>query len=445
MKIVDVYDVFTPTTPARLTFVEREIILKKINNAIRTPGKQMIVYGNSGGGKTTLLENKLHQLYESHITSRCMKGITVNELMLNAFDQLSRYYVSEETQSTKLTVKASLKQDYLTIKSSIEASSENNTQTKKQRILPPQLTAQSLAKFLGECNSCWVIEDFHKVENDEKNKLSQLMKVFMDEADTYRTVKIIAIGAVDTARQIVEYDHEMRNRVAEIHVPLMSDKEILEIINKGLSLLNLKMSSKNKNEITKYSNGLASVCHHLCLNACIDLNVYETVRETILITNSNLQEAVKSYLEEMSDSIKNSFERIFKQERESKYKNAELIIEALSVLEQDGATRAEIYKTILKKEENYPQGNLTNFLSKLISDKDSIVQLNPNSGKYSFKDPIYKAAALIWFSKTETSYDIDIDIGIKIPFIDAKFLRETLNKNIQILRRDIEIRLRDQE
>ena len=54
----------------------------------------------------------------------------------------------------------------------------------------------------------------------------------MDLADEYEELKIIALGAVGTARQVVEYDPEMRNRIAEIPVELMTEKEI-ESIDKG--------------------------------------------------------------------------------------------------------------------------------------------------------------------------------------------------------------------
>jgi hypothetical protein len=42
------------------------------------------------------------------------------------------------------------------------------------------------------------------------------MKVFTDVAADYPAVKIFAIGAVDTARQVIQYDPEMRIRVADI-------------------------------------------------------------------------------------------------------------------------------------------------------------------------------------------------------------------------------------
>ena len=90
-----VRDVFTPTKPARIAFVEREEVNDKLVNALRTPGKQLVVYGHSGTGKTTLLLNKLQQLYEHHITTRCMKGLKFEQLLLDAFDQLEPYYISD--------------------------------------------------------------------------------------------------------------------------------------------------------------------------------------------------------------------------------------------------------------------------------------------------------------------------------------------------------------
>ena len=54
----DVYDVFTPSQPAKLSFIDRDSINDSLVNALNTPGKQIVVYGHSGSGKTTLLSNK---------------------------------------------------------------------------------------------------------------------------------------------------------------------------------------------------------------------------------------------------------------------------------------------------------------------------------------------------------------------------------------------------
>lgn len=46
-------EIFTPTRPANLTYVERDKESEQLIRALKTPGKQIIVYGNSGSGKTT--------------------------------------------------------------------------------------------------------------------------------------------------------------------------------------------------------------------------------------------------------------------------------------------------------------------------------------------------------------------------------------------------------
>lgn len=396
----DVYDVFTPTKPARLTFVERDSINQKLVNALRTPGKQIVVYGHSGSGKTTLLVNKLHQLYEKHITTRCLVGLKYDQIILDAFDQLSPFYSSEVTTAIKKGISAQLSQDYFAIKTQVTANVSSEEQTKTIRALPPQLTAQALARFIGEVKGCWVVEDFHKIDESERKKLSQTMKVFMDMADEYKSVKIIAIGAVDTARQVVEYDNEMRNRVAEIHVPLMEESEIEQIINKGSNLLNINIGKDLVKGISNYANGLASVCHHLCLNLCTSNEIYDTVVEEYQLDQNSLAMALQTYLDEASDTIKKAFDNAFKQKKIKRFDNARLILKALSELPQEGAPRAEIYQKITKLEPTYPQGNLTAFLKLLSTEQDnSLLRYDSDSGKYSFKDPIYRAFALAYFAK----------------------------------------------
>ncbi|WP_421317485.1 ATP-binding protein [Aeromonas sp. 700377] len=402
MEKYDVHKVFTPTTPARLAFVEREQLNTKLVNALRTPGKQVVVYGHSGSGKTTLLLNKLTQLYENHLTSRCMKGLSFEALVLDAFDQLAPYYCTEHIKSQKTSLSVQIGLEYLAIKNQIGVTKSQEIGTKSERIIPPQLTPQALGRFIGLANSCWVLEDFHKIDESERAKLSQVMKVFMDMADEYSTLKIIAIGAVDTARQVVEYDPEMRNRVAEINVPLMNSNEIEEIVEKGQILVNVKFGSNVIKGIASYSSGMASVCHHLCLNACTAKGIYETQTHQIEIDKVALQDALSTYLDESSDTLKKAFDVAFKQDRTRKYDNKKLIIKALSQLGTDGALRAEILAKIKEYEPGYPQGNLTMYLEQLCCDKDaSVIRHDSSSGRYAFTDPIFRVFAVAYFSEND--------------------------------------------
>ncbi len=415
----ELHEIFTPTKPARLTFVERDKINDKLVNSLRTPGKQLIVYGHSGSGKTTLLVNKLHQLYEFHITTRCMQGITFEQIILDAFDQLNPFYTEEIKSETSINVSAEIKNEYLGIKTKINSSFSEKETSVKKRVLPPQLTPQALAKFIGETKACWVIEDFHKVDEEYRTLLSQIMKVFMDMADDYRTLKIIAIGAVNTARLVVKYDREMNNRVSEIMVPLMDKVELKEILVKGETLLNIKFPDEIKNLIIHYSNGIAAVCHNLALNICISLNINETVEKEIEVIHDSFEKALKTYIDESSDSLKEIFDKALKLEKQTKFDNYKIVVKALSFFQQDGATKQEIFQQIKKEDKKYPSSNLSFCLDKLRKEERSeLIKFDEASGKYSFYDPFYRVFALVYFKNVVIKQTRKKNVYDEIPEIN---------------------------
>jgi hypothetical protein len=167
---VEVQQVFTPTTPARLTFVEREKINNRLVSALRTPGKQIIVFGHSGSGKTTLLVNKLDQVYERHIITRCIFGMTYDQVIADAFGSIGAFYEDRLSTQKGKRVSVALVSEYSALKASIQNESSNVQLSESRRVAPPGLTAQSLGRFLGEAGYCWILEDFHKLEKNEKQK-----------------------------------------------------------------------------------------------------------------------------------------------------------------------------------------------------------------------------------------------------------------------------------
>lgn len=411
--------VFTPTKPARLTFVERTKVQDRLVNALDTPGKQLVIYGHSGVGKTTLIVNKLYQTYSHHITTRCMKGMTFETILLDAFSQIEKFYNSEKTTNLSNEYKLTFSSEVETIKSDITLGKTTGKSEKFIPILPPQLTPHTLGKFIGELEACWVLEDFHKVDDLEKQKISQLMKVFMDLSDDYPNLKIISIGAVNTARQVIQYDSEMQNRVSEILVPLMTDEEINKIISFGEEKLNIEFPNNLKQQIVKHSSGMASICHTLCLSMCRNAGITQTIiGNKYKFTVENWKCALGDLLEETSDTIKNSFEKALHQRRKEKYHHSAIIIEALCDFTDTGAGRIEISHKIKTLYPEYKGTNLKGKLEKLCTKElGEILKYNDNSGSYTFKDPIFFAYAQAMQKKTKPVNEISKD-SFEIRLID---------------------------
>ena len=381
--------VFTPTTYAELSYRRRPILEKRLKSAILQPGKQIIIYGHSGSGKSTLLYNVLKDNNILSITSQCINNTTVEDLMLDAFDKLNKYYVATVSDCDKVSDTASLKLEYGVISAAITSAHEVSHAVEQKRVLPPQLTPQRLAGFLGAAGYIWIIEDFHKVAQEEKVKLAQIMKLFVDVANTYSKVKIIVIGAAETGHEVVKCDSELNNRVMEIGVPLLIPSEIMDILNTGTDLLNIKFKDELEEKIVIYSNSLATIAHQLAYNICDINSIYETQKESIKLEVTELSQSLKNFLYDKEDTFKHLYNKITEQ-RSGKYQNVELILKAIAELPGNETPQHEILLKINESEPNYPQGNLSSYLKKLCSpENDEVLRLN--AGRYTFSNPFFKA------------------------------------------------------
>jgi energy-coupling factor transporter ATP-binding protein EcfA2 len=393
-NVYELREVFTPSMPARATFVERGDVNNKLVNALRTPGKQIIIYGHTGSGKSTLLINKLDQLYDKYIITRCMAGMTFDNILMHGFAELDRHYIEKVDTSRKKSFGAQLGAEYKIIKAQLSASTESNTTITTKPLMPPLLTAQFLVKFYGELNCCWVLEDFHKISPDEKTKAAQIMKIFVDSAIDYPQAKLIAIGAVNTGRDVINYDREMRNRLSQIHVQLMTDEELNEIISSGEQKLNVKFDSNVKEAIVRAASGLAAICHQLCLNCCDYKGVDETSQILVRIDEEALNSAFEEYVEDNEDSIKQDYEEAIR--TEEIYGNLpELVLSNIAKYSKDEIPCKSLQKRL--ETQKSPNGgafdlkDINTLLSEMQLDKrGSVLVHNERTDRYSFANPFMR-------------------------------------------------------
>jgi hypothetical protein len=188
----------------------------------------------------------------------------------------------------------------------------------------------------------------------------------------------------------------MRHRVAEVHVPLMTHGELRAIIAKGEELMNVRISNP-ADIIPRFSSGLASVCHHLCLNVCLAGGVEATAPERVELGGMELQEAVARYVQESADTVKAAFDHPLRHHGARRYDNARLIIGALAGAPLEGLVKGDILDAIHTSQADYPSGNLTRHLRELTGDPESIIK-QCSDGRYRFSDPIYHvyAQGIFW-------------------------------------------------
>lgn len=236
-----VENIFTPAKAADVNYIKRPEIDKQLSSEMSIPGKQIIVFGDSGSGKTSSVRNMLKVNGYKFIRTQCENNTTFERLLLDAFDQLDVFIKSHQTYKHTRRNNKNLKVEYNSIKASISNERLSEENTTYSRLLPPQLTPQKLAKFMGESKVVWVIEDLHKVSIEDKTRIADVIKIFVDNANDYPISKIICIGVCQSAQEFIALNPNLRTRVSEISVPLLSDYEIEQLIVNGFNLLNVSL------------------------------------------------------------------------------------------------------------------------------------------------------------------------------------------------------------
>jgi hypothetical protein len=323
-------------------------------------------------------------VYRAYITTRCSKVMTYDQLLLDAFDQLNPYYTQGRSSRTTKGISPAVQAAFIKVSASFSKAEDEQ----QSRALPLQLTAQRLAEFLGAQSMCWVVEDFHKMAPAEKIPFAQSLKIFSDVSTEYPDVMVIAIGATDTAREVVEYDPEMNNRVSELHVPPMNSEELGRIIEHGQELLNINLSAIAEG-IVEYSLGMPSVCHQLALNTCLERGVTSTQKVRLAFTWRDLDPALDRYVKDSSDTIQAKLFRALGRRVLGKYDNCRIILAALASGPLFGMTFGEILTKIRREHKDYPEKNLRRYLRELAKDERGQLLKPAAAGKWRFTGAIY--------------------------------------------------------
>lgn len=392
MSEITIYDIFTPASPASHTFVERNILNQKLDRALQTRGKQIILYGHSGTGKTTILKNKISTYYSKKITTRCLKNITIEDIILDAFNELDIYFKDSIETVSDAKISGGLSAKFLGIQAKLGTEISDGSKETLKKLIALQLTPPTLAKFIGEAGCCWIIEDFHKVVSQDKDRLSQIMKVFMDMADDYPKLKMITIGAVNSAREVIQYDKEMKNRVAEINIELMEHDQLLQIIEKGESILNVKFDETVKEKIVSFSSGLPAVTHNLCLLICQLQGVIRKRTTLFQFTAAHLKKAVNEFIKENEDTFKSIFETATYSKYQRQYESPKDLLYLIIESKLEEFTVNDLSQLLKEKHANYKAGNLKNYLDELTEvEREEVLRYHKGTNSYYFSNPFFKS------------------------------------------------------
>jgi len=269
-------DVFTPRQPpTREMFTRRNEadlygnpgLQDRVRDALRERGGQVILFGDTGVGKSTLLKYAAED-ENMRVLSIKAQSKTFENLIDTAIREVTMERDVEivRTGSTGAGGEIGIT-SHVTIKGHLK--NEKGQQVRVEIIEREPLLA--LADTLAtEGYRILAFDNFHNVRSGERAMFAQALEVMSDMAEETGDVKMVLIGIADDADSLVGGSGSVRRRTTEVGVPRMPDDEISSILASGFRLLGLECEANALRDLIFYCDGFPYFAHMLGLAVARD-------------------------------------------------------------------------------------------------------------------------------------------------------------------------------
>lgn len=287
-------DVFGVKSTLIKSYIEREAVDEKFKASI-TDGNEVIIYGSSKQGKTSLILNHLSE--DQYVKVECSPQTQPIDIYKSILRQLEITYVESETSekasehSGKITGGFKIKIPFCGDASANGQSAVKDTHKlgEKTNYIEYNLAlAQDVSELLKkfELKKYIVIENFHYLELSVQETLAYDLRVFQDHH-----IIFIILGIWREANRLIQFNGDLLDRVTEVPVEPWDPEDFTKVIAKGETLLNVDFS-EIKDQLIEESFDSVGVVQEICKHCCLVAGVSKTATNSVKITQAHLDEAL---------------------------------------------------------------------------------------------------------------------------------------------------------
>ncbi len=267
----------------------------------------------------------------------------------------------------------------------------------------------------------FIVDDFHRLENDIQAKIANLVKLAAEEYDNIENLKVVIIGINKVGSELIHLVHDVAKRCGIHRIKPASQETTSELVRKGEDKLNVVF--QNKEKIFEETQGDYWLTQLVCQSICLLNDVTKTVEATKSLDFSiaNLRTRVTSRLE-------HSYQETVKEFcRGKRFRSTnDPYLKLLRCVSQQDSSIVDL--TELANANPDVRGSINNIkekrLSTLIESKpvcDRHFYYNPGTKQFAIEDPalFYYLKHLAWddirkicgFRIGERNYDFDFAIS----------------------------------
>lgn len=293
-------DVFGVRSKLIASYIERESVDQLFLEAL-TDGNEVIVYGSSKQGKTSLILKHLPE--EKFVKVECSPQTQPIDIYKSVLRQLEITFIESQSHDEKFeragTIKGGFRVKVPFVGDANLGTAETDTfkngSVKNEVFIEYNLElAQDVSELLKKkkVNRYVVLENFHYLALEIQETLAYDLRVFQDH-----NIIFVVLGIWREANRLVQFNGDLLDRITEIPVEPWLHGDFLTVILKGQKLLNVDFSEVSDRLITDSFDSIG-VVQELCKQCCLMAGVTETQKEKVLITHEHLSRAINQKAKE---------------------------------------------------------------------------------------------------------------------------------------------------
>lgn len=131
---------------------------------------------------------------------------------------------------------------------------------------------QQIVKEIGGSNYVLFVDDFHYIPKDVQTEIGNQIKAAAEAG-----VRICTASVPHRSDDVVRSNPELRGRVTGIDSDYWNESELAQIAHTGFTELNMDVSPNAIQRFTREAFGSPQLMQAICLNACFEQQVNETL------------------------------------------------------------------------------------------------------------------------------------------------------------------------
>lgn len=353
--------VFSPTAPIdeRSLFAGRADQLRALLKAISQKGQHAIVYGERGVGKTSLVNVLTKFMDQGVIAPRVNCDSTDN------FDLVWRKLFEE-----------------------ISFATGGRTVPDVPTVISPEAVRRILTALSSHSLVIPIIDEFDRLNAGVKRQIADTVKTLSDHAVA---ATVVLVGVADSVNELIEEHESVERALIQIPMPRMSTTEIEEIVQTGVSKLDMQIEPYALERIASLARGLPTYAHLLGLKAVEIANDEDSTK----ITGATADKAITQALEGAQQSIRHSWHTATSSPRKDNLFSEVLVACALAQTDEMGFFAAQDVRDPLREILKRPIeiANYSQHLAEFCDPKKGpVLQRRGTARKYRFRfcNPLFQ-------------------------------------------------------